>query len=97
MCKAMAAVGRNDVVLFLDSVFNANSDSLLASRQMTETADLLLLVQSICSHLHPTAEPTIVSINPLKPVMDIVPYHNHIVVQLLQFLLGHIDGVWGRI
>ena len=29
--------------------------------------------------------------------MDIVPYHNHIVVQLLQFLLGHIDGVWRRI
>ena len=56
VCKAVAAVGCNDVVLFVDRMLDANRDGLLASREMTETADLLFLVQSICRHFHPTAK-----------------------------------------
>lgn len=50
--ETVASVGGDDVVLLGDSVLNTDSNSLLTSRQVAETADLLLLVQTIGSHLH---------------------------------------------
>ena len=53
--ETVAAVGSDDLVLLGDSVLNTASNSLLASRQMAETTDLLLLVQAVGSHLHAAA------------------------------------------
>ena len=53
--ETVATVGSDDLVLLGDSVLNTASNSLLASRQMAETTDLLLLVQAVGSHLHAAA------------------------------------------
>jgi hypothetical protein len=53
--ETVAAVGGDDLVLLGDSVLNTASNSLLASRQMAETTDLLLLVQTVGGHLHAAA------------------------------------------
>ncbi len=53
--KTVASVGSDDVVLLCDGMLNADSDSLLSSRQMAETTDLLLLVQTVGRHLHLSA------------------------------------------
>lgn len=50
--ETVAAVGGNDVVLLGDGVLDADGDGLLTGRQVAETADLLLLVQSVGGHLH---------------------------------------------
>ena len=48
----MAAVGGDEMVALLDSVFDTNGDGLLARGQVTETSDLLLLVEPIGGHFH---------------------------------------------
>lgn len=50
--EAVAAVCGDEVVHLGDRVLDADSDSLLAGRQMAETPDLLLLVQTIGGHFH---------------------------------------------
>lgn len=50
--ETVASVRSDDVVLLGNSVLNTDSNSLLTSRQVAETANLLLLVQTIGSHLH---------------------------------------------
>ena len=50
--ETVAAVGGNDVVLLGDSVLDTDGDGLLTGRQVAETANLLLLVQSVGGHLH---------------------------------------------
>ena len=49
---AVAAVGRDDVVLFGDCVLNARRDGFLARGEMAEAPDLLLLVESVGGHFH---------------------------------------------
>lgn len=53
--ETVAAVCGDDLVLLGDGVFNTASNGLLAGRQMAETTDLLLLVQTVGSHLHAAA------------------------------------------
>jgi hypothetical protein len=48
----VATVGGNDRVLLGDTVLDTNSDGLLTGRQMAETTNLLLLVQSVGGHFH---------------------------------------------
>jgi hypothetical protein len=48
----VAAVGRDDIVRFGDSVLDACGDGFLAGRQVAEAADLLLFVQSVGGHFH---------------------------------------------
>jgi hypothetical protein len=50
--EAVAAVRRDDIVVARDGVLNADSNRLLARGQMAETANFLLLVQAVRSHLH---------------------------------------------
>ena len=55
--ETVATVGSDNIVLLGDGVLDTNGDSLLTGGQMAETANLLLLVQPIGSHLHlPTRE-----------------------------------------
>ncbi len=53
--KAVTSVSGNDVVLFGYGVLNACCNCFLASGKMAETSYLLLFVQSIRGHLHPSA------------------------------------------
>lgn len=50
--ETVAAVGSDDVVLAVNGMLDTDSDGLLSGRQMAETADLLLLVESVGGHLH---------------------------------------------
>lgn len=50
--ETVASVRSDDVVLLGNSVLNTDSNSLLTSRQVAEAANLLLLVQTVGSHLH---------------------------------------------
>ena len=50
--EAVAAVGRDEVVILRDRVLDADGDGLLPGRQMAEAPDLLLLVQPVGGHLH---------------------------------------------
>lgn len=52
--EAVTSVGRDDVVFFGDGVLDACCYCFLAGGQMAETADLLLLVESVCCHFHPS-------------------------------------------
>ena len=52
--EAVATVGGDEVVFFGEGVFDSNGESFLASGEMAETTDLLLLVESVCSHFHTT-------------------------------------------
>jgi hypothetical protein len=52
--EAMTTVGGDDIVFFSEGVFNSDGESFLAGGEMAETADLLLLVESVCSHFHAT-------------------------------------------
>jgi hypothetical protein len=52
--EAMTTVGRDDIVFFSEGVFDSDGESFLAGGEMAETADLLLLVESVCSHFHAT-------------------------------------------
>ena len=50
--ETVATVSSDDLVLTVDSVLNTDSDGLLTGGQVTETTDLLLLVEAIGGHLH---------------------------------------------
>jgi len=50
--ETVAAVGGDDRVLLGDAVLDTDGDGLLTGRQVAETADLLLLVQSVGGHFH---------------------------------------------
>jgi hypothetical protein len=50
--EAMAAVGGDEMVLAVDGVFDSDGDGFLARRQMAETANLLLLVETVGGHFH---------------------------------------------
>lgn len=50
--EAVASVGGDDIVLLGDGMLDTNSNGLLSGRQVTETSNLLLLVQTIGRHLH---------------------------------------------
>jgi hypothetical protein len=76
--ETVAAVGGDDRVLLGDTVLDTDGDGLLTGRQMAETADLLLLVQSVGGHLH-------------------AAHGDHVVVHLLQLLLGCVKGERGRV
>jgi hypothetical protein len=53
--EAVASVRGDDVVSFGDGVFDTDGDGLLPSRQVAETTDFLLLVQTVGSHFHLSA------------------------------------------
>lgn len=50
--KTVASVRGDDIVIFGDSVLDADCDGLLTGGKVAETSDLLLLVQPIGGHLH---------------------------------------------
>ena len=52
--KAMASVGSDEMIRLLNRVLDTHSNCFLSGRKMAEPADLLLLVEAICSHLHPS-------------------------------------------
>jgi hypothetical protein len=52
--EAMTTVGGDEIVFFSEGVFDSDGESFLASGEMAETTDLLLLVESVCSHFHTT-------------------------------------------
>lgn len=76
--ETVATVGGDDRVLLGDTVLNTDGDGLLTGRQVAETANLLLLVQSVGGHLH-------------------AAHGDHVVVHLLQLLLGGLEGEGGRV
>jgi hypothetical protein len=63
--EAVAAVGGDEMVLAVDCVLNSNGDSFLSSRQMAETPDLLLLVESVGGHFHASAQTCQIDLVPL--------------------------------
>jgi hypothetical protein len=63
---------------------------------MAETPDLLLLVQTIGGHLHTSKRPLAPKTSLPIPVY-IVPHGDHVVVHLLELLLGGLEGVRGRV
>lgn len=98
--ETVASVGGDDVVELGDGVFDTNGNCLLSSRQVAETTDLLLLVQAVGGHFHLPAGLSANCITSQKqpPVFQsgvsvIVPDGDHVVVHLLQLLLGYLDGV----
>lgn len=50
--ETVTSVCSNDIVFLVDGVFDTDGDGLLTSGQMTETTNLLLFIQSVCSHFH---------------------------------------------
>jgi hypothetical protein len=50
--ETVASVGCDNLVVAADGVFDTGGDGFLADRQMAETSDLLLLVQTIGGHFH---------------------------------------------
>lgn len=72
--EAVAAVSSDKLVLAVDSVLDTNSDSFLTSRQMTETPDFLLLVQTIGGHLHTSALKQ-QAVRKLHEVSKFIPVH----------------------
>jgi hypothetical protein len=54
--EAVAAVGGDEMVLAVDGVLDSNGDSFLSGRQMAETPNLLLLVESVGGHFHASAQ-----------------------------------------
>lgn len=94
-CETVASVGSDNVVLLGNGMFNTNSDGFLSSRQVAETSNLLLLVQTIGRHLHLSI---MLLASARREFIEVsVPNGNHIVVHLLELLLGHLQGVRGGI
>jgi len=52
--EAVTTVGGDDIIFFGEGVFDSDGESFLAGGEMAETADLLLFVESVCSHFHTT-------------------------------------------
>ena len=52
--EAVAAVGGDDVVFFGEGVFDTDGNGFLSGGEMAETADFLLLVESVGGHFHTT-------------------------------------------
>ena len=95
--KAVAAVGGDDVVFLSEGVLDPNGDGFLTGGEMAETADLLLLVKSVCSHFHTTVDADR-QLSFFESCWDVelLPDGYHIVVHLLQLLLRGIEGIrWG--
>ena len=95
--KTVTTVSGNNFVHASDGVLNSDSDSFLSDRQMAETPDLLLLVQTIGGHLHTSAKEQAVSqrLAQTTHLMLIVPHRDHVVVHLLELLLGGLESVRG--
>ena len=51
--ERVASVGRDDLVVWLDAGLEADRDGLLPDGEVAESANHLLLVQLVGSHLHP--------------------------------------------
>jgi hypothetical protein len=96
--EAVAAVGGDEMVLAVDGVFNANGDGLLSRRQMAETPNLLLFVESVGGHFHASTQIHQNDRSLLVASFGVfLPYGDHVVVHLLQLLLGDIERVWRRV
>lgn len=95
--ETVATVGGNNLVHTGDGVLNSDSDGFLSGREMTETPDLLLLVQTIGGHLHTSAKEQAVSqqLVQTSAIVLIVPHGDHVVVHLLELLLGGLKSVRG--
>ena len=52
--EAVTTVGGDEIVFFGEGVFDSDGESFLTGGEMAETADLLLFVESVCSHFHTT-------------------------------------------
>jgi hypothetical protein len=94
--ETVATVSSNDLVHAGNGVLDSDSDGFLTSRQMAETPDLLLLVQTIGGHLHTSREPLAPKSSPSMS-LGIVPHRDHVVVHLLELLLGGLEGVGRRV
>jgi hypothetical protein len=70
----MASVSSDEMIGLLNRVLNPHSHSFLSGGEMAETTDLLLLVEAIGRHFHPSDS-------------------DHVVVHLLEFFLGRLEGV----
>ena len=97
--ETVATVGGDDLVGAVDSVLDTDGNGFLASRQVTETPDLLLLVQAVRGHLHTSAHETRSEETRGKTASrrGAIPDRDHVVVHLLQLILGGLQGVWGRV
>lgn len=96
--ETVASVGSDDVVLLGDGMLDTNSNGLLTGRQVAETADLLLLVQAIGSHLHLSERLLVLSTaGGSGGASCCIPDGDHLVVHLLQLLLGHLNRVGRRV
>lgn len=96
--ETVASVGGDDVVLLGDGMLDTDSNGLLAGRQVAETADLLLLVQAIGSHLHLSERLLVLSTaGGSEGASCCIPDGDHLVVHLLQLLLGHLNRVRRRV
>jgi hypothetical protein len=92
--EAVAAVGGDEMVLAVDGVFNTNGDGFLSGRQMAETPNLLLLVESVGGHFHASTQTCQNDWVLLVAAFGVfLPYGDHVVVHLLQLLLGDIECV----
>jgi hypothetical protein len=92
--EAVAAVRGDEMVLTVDGVFNTDGDGFLSSRQMTETPNLLLLVESVGGHFHASTQTCQNDWVLLVAAFGMfLPYGDHVVVHLLQLLLGDIECV----
>ena len=95
--ETVTSVGGDQVVLLGNGVLDSDSDGFLTSRQVTETSDLLLLVQSVCGHLHSSLRVLAFALSVFAlSTRGHIPDCYHIVVHLLQLGLGGVEGVgWG--
>jgi hypothetical protein len=96
--ETVATVSGNNLVHAGDGVLNSDSDGFLSGRQMAETPDLLLLVQTIGGHLHTSAKRTSsqsTASSKTSAILLIVPHRDHVVVHLLELLLGGLESVRG--
>ena len=96
--EAVATVGGDEMVGAFNGVFDTDGDGLLTGGQMAKTPNLLLLVQPVSGHFHASISrvrmPSHVEILEFR---DSIPDSDHVVVHLLQLLLGDVHGVWRRV